>query len=496
MLLAPSLVCLLAPLVHAHAGLEPRAHAAAAATATAVAAASSQDARQAEPKQGSQEDARAERQRQRREAAQKQAEGDKQLKEAADAKKSSAKAPARAALEAAPARCVEILLSRQESMTEGAPKAEWPYEGVYRVAPYEGEARAAQIPLGYRIGGTSIASTALIRAHGGKPTEEVQAALERALDFVLDKLGHPLMQPEGCKGYDVRGWGHAYALEFLLLLEQHSLVQGERKEKVASTIAWLIGALDTMEHAQSGGWNYARTDAPQGASPFMTAPTLQILYQAKAQGHAVPDELVSRALQTLEDSRGESGAIQYATNAGSKSGKSAEEIPAAVARMAVVETTLHLAGRGSPERIRVAVDAFFAHWEWLEVRRRQGGTHIPPYSIAPYYFFYGHRYVAQAIEFLPEKDRAELRSRLQSLLWVVREESGGWNDRVFDRSENFGTAMTLLALLEPKSARPTGWANGATNGATKGVTNDAKKAKTGTKPDAQGEPTGGAGSGS
>jgi len=233
--------------------------------------------------------------------------------------------------------------------------------------------------------------------------------------------------------------------------------EGDKLALVETTIPALIAALDAMEHAKSGGWNYARTDAPEGASPFMTAPTLQFLYYAKAQGFEVPAEMVERGLQTLEDSRGESGAVQYATNARSENGKAAEEIPAAVARMAVVETTLHLAGRSSQERIRVAVDSFFAHWEWLEVRRRQGGTHIPPYNIAPYYFFYGHRYVAQAIEFLPEKDRAALRSRLQALLWAVREESGGWNDRVFDRSENFGTAMTLMALLEPKSARPVGW---------------------------------------
>lgn len=460
--LVSTLLCVLAPLVVA--AEDNSAGAGGTTNASVALAQAAQDAKPAEPKQ---DDARAERQRQRREAAQKQAEGEKKLKEEADAKKASAKAPARAALEAAPARCVEILLARQESLTEGAPKAEWPYEGVYRVAPYEGDARTAQIPLGYRIGGTSIASSALIRAHAGKPTDKVQEALDRALDFVLEKLAHPLMQPEGCKGYDVRGWGHTYALEFLLLLEQHGLVAGERKDKVVQAIAWLIGALDSLEHAESGGWNYARTDAPKGASPFMTAPTLQILYQAKAQGHAVSDELVARALRTLEDSRGESGAVQYSTNAGSQGGKGAEEIPAAVARMAVVETTLHLAGRGSPERIRVAVDAFFEHWEWLEVRRRQGGTHIPPFNIAPYYFFYGHRYVAQAIEFLPEKDRPELRTRLQGLLWAVREESGGWNDRVFDRSENFGTAMTLLALLEPKSARPTGWPQVATRGGAK-----------------------------
>jgi len=398
----------------------------------------------------------------KRQAAQ-EAEATKQkgLKDKADQAKAGAKVPAKSDLEAAPARCVELILARQESLTEGDPKAEWPYEGVYRVAPYEGDGRQAQIPLGYRIGGTSICSSALIRAHrdnGAKELpKEAHAALLRALDFVVTKLDHPLMQPKDYKGYDVRGWGHAYALEFLLLLRQHKLVEGEQLALVETTIPALIAALDAMEHAKSGGWNYARTDAPEGASPFMTAPTLQFLYYAKAQGFEVPAEMVERGLQTLEDSRGESGAVQYATNARSENGKAAEEIPAAVARMAVVETTLHLAGRSSQERIRVAVDSFFAHWEWLEVRRRQGGTHIPPYNIAPYYFFYGHRYVAQAIEFLPEKDRAALRSRLQALLWAVREESGGWNDRVFDRSENFGTAMTLMALLEPKSARPVGW---------------------------------------
>ena len=379
--------------------------------------------------------------------------------DAAKQKEIKAKAvpPEAKSLEAAPARCVEIILARQESLTEGEPKAEWPYEGVYRVAPYEGDAQAAQIPLGYRIGGTSICSSALILAHRGKPPADVQAALDRALDFVVAKLDHPLMQPQGYKGYDVRGWGHAYALEFLLLLREHKLVAGERLKTVETLVPWLVDALDKMEHSKSGGWNYARTDAPEGASPFMTAPTLQFLYHAKAQGFAVPDEMVARGLQTLEDSRGESGAVQYSTNAKSQGGKSAEEIPAAVARMAVVETTLHLAGRGSVERIRVAVDSFFAHWEWLEVRRRQNGTHIPPYNIAPYYFYYGHRYVAQAIEFLPEAERPALRARLNGLLWAVREPSGGWNDRVFDRSENFGTAMTLMALLEPASARPNGW---------------------------------------
>jgi len=39
----------------------------------------------------------------------------------------------------------------------------------------------------------------------------------------------------------------------------------------------------------------------------------------------------------------------------------------------------------------------------------------------------------------------------------VREEDGGWNDRVFPRSESFGTAMSMLALLAPRMPAPAGW---------------------------------------
>src|SRR5262245_50625109 len=49
---------------------------------------------------------------------------------------------------------VEILLKLQE----GKDNAEWPYEGVYRVA--------GTIPWGYRVGGTAIVVSALTEAPG------------------------------------------------------------------------------------------------------------------------------------------------------------------------------------------------------------------------------------------------------------------------------------------------------------------------------------------
>ena len=437
-------------------------------------------------------------------------------------------------------RGLALLLAKQEAYDPAvergrAPKTdakagprEWPYEGVYRVG--------GEIPIGYRVGGTSIAASALIEAQDGKLSDESAAAVRRALDFVLEGVGHPLMTKDFEQGYDVRGWGHAYGLSFLLLLRERKLVPKELAERVDQEITRLVHMLETTE-IESGGWNYSRPngthadvmrkaleakrakekkpnaparpekpekpekpgrdearqgiaapaaeevpeehEAPPEAlapaeralgddaiplsppSPFMTAPTLQILFEAARQGEHVDAGVVERALNTLEDARLDTGSFQYSTNPARKSGKGIEAVAGACARMAVCETTLYLAGRGSIDRMRGAVDAFFEHWQALEDRRKKSGTHEGPYAIAPYFFFYGHRYAAQAIEFLPEAERAGYRAKLYALLWKVREEDGGWNDRVFPRSESYGTAMTLFALHEPTARRPATWASGA-----------------------------------
>ena len=106
---------------------------------------------------------------------------------------------------------------------------------------------------------------------------------------------------------------------------------------------------------------------------------------------------------------------------------------------------------------RQSLDWFLEHWDWLEQRRRQNRTHVGPHSIAPYYFFYAHYYAALAIELLPEEQRPEYRARYLEVLFRVREESGGWNDRVFPRSENYGTAMSILSIMQPDMPLPARW---------------------------------------
>jgi len=166
----------------------------------------------------------------------------------------------------------------------------------------------------------------------------------------------------------------------------------------------------------------------------------------------VPDAVLERARKVLEASRTENGAFVYSGAANPK--VKTDLLPGSIARSAVCETTLTMLGGSSPEAIQASVDAFHKYWDELEKRRKQTGTHKPPHNIAPYYFYYGHRYAAQAIEMLPAPKRQAERAKLVATILKTRDEDGTWNDRVFPRSRNYGTAMVVLALINERTPIP------------------------------------------
>ena len=325
---------------------------------------------------------------------------------------------------------VQALVKMQED------GGQWPYEGVYKVA--------GKIPIGYRVGGTSIVATTLL--HAAPKDKAAGNAVLRAVEFVLKGLDDPLMAPSTENGYDVRVWGHACALEFFCSLRAST--HFHTGEEIKARIEKLVETLIT-EEISGCGWNYA--SRRQQAS-FVTAPVTQALLLAHGQGENVPAEIFERARKVLEEARYDSGGFAYAGPAkGKDTGK---VLPGAVARSPACETTLLLLGGGEAGRLQPAIDAFHTHWEELEKRRQKTGTHVAPYNVAPYYFYYGHRYLAQAIQMLPEKSRAAEREKLMKLVMKVRDQDGTWNDRVFERSRNYGTAMVALILLNDRAPLP------------------------------------------
>lgn len=307
----------------------------------------------------------------------------------------------------------------------------WPYEGVYRVR--------RKIPVGYRIGGTSIVCTSLLYADD-RP--ESTAAIERGVAAILKDLDNELMKPDTRDAYDVRVWGHIYALDFFCRIRGSKRLDSVR-EKTDPWIPKLVEILKT-EQIADGGWNYA---GRRRHASFVTAPAVQALLLAKQQGENIPDSVFEKAKEVLKSSRTEAGAFQYSGTAERRPAA----LPGSIARSAVCESTLMLLGEGKVDHLRGAIDAFHEHWDELEKRRKKTGTHKPPFNVAPYYFYYGHRYLAQSIQFLPESEKAAATQKFVTVLLKTRDDDDTWNDRVFDRSKAYGTAMSVLALLNDRS---------------------------------------------
>jgi hypothetical protein len=346
---------------------------------------------------------------------------------------------------------VPLLLSMQEPLAGDGPGVQWAYEGVYRVE--------RQIPVGYRVGGTAIVALALAQAPGLAEDAPRRDAIARAVGYICGEgKDHPLMSAAKFDaGYDVRGWGYIEAVALLSRLKTLGAVPEGMSEAVDAGLRHYVEALIAIEMPETGGWNYARPagkDVKAAPSSFMTARALQALFEAAAAGEVVPAGVIERGLDFLETTRTTAGSVVYSGSSTPRSDlRSGDATPGAVGRMCSVEATLLLAGRGSVIHARGAVDAFINHWQWLEARRQKTGTHVPPYGVAPYYFMFAHFYAAQCVELLPEVERGEYRRRINALLFSVRDENGSWNDRVFERSAAYGTAMAISAIMQPALSR-------------------------------------------
>ncbi len=324
---------------------------------------------------------------------------------------------------------VEQLLEMQNE--DGA----WPYEGVYRVG--------GEIPVGYRIGGTAIVCTALIST-GMDRSEKIEKAVSRATQMILKELDDPLMKPSRAGRYDVRIWGHIYALDYFCRLQAVDGLE-ELKSKTKPSLQKLADAI-VFQEIKAGGWNYANQSRH---CCFVTSPAVQSLLLAKQLGVEIPEEVFARSADVLEVSRKENSIFPY-----SGTDIRGDTAAGSAARGPVTEATLMLLGRGDEKKLQAAIDSFHQHWDELEKRRKQTGTHLPPHGIAPYYFYYAHRYAAQAIRMLPKECQPVEFEKLTAVVLRTKDSDNTWNDRVFDRSKAYGTAMSVLALSQDSVPLP------------------------------------------
>jgi len=311
----------------------------------------------------------------------------------------------------------------------------WPYEGVYRVS--------GKIPVGYRIGGTSIACSALISAKLAD-RKIIEEAVTDGTNMILKELEDRLMKPTQHSSYDVRIWGHIYALDYFSRLQKTTGFD-ELKEKTKPWMQKLVDAV-VFQQTKAGGWNYS---SRRQHCCFVTSPAVHALMLARETGIKIEDEVFERSLKVLADSRMDESVYPYIGTRGRR-----DTTAGSVARAPVSEATVMLLGDGDPEKLQAAIDMFHEHWDELEKRRKKTGTHLPPHGVAPYYFYYAHRYAALAIRMLPKEKQDQEFKKFYKVLLKTKDDDNTWNDRVFEQSKAYGTAMSLLALGRDSVALP------------------------------------------
>ena len=275
-------------------------------------------------------------------------------------------------------------------------------------------------------------------------------AREKALAFILDTIEDGRMKntrDNTPKVHERNVWSQGFSM-FVMgrLLEKKEVGPGNRKE-IRSRLADMVAALAKTQQAD-GGWTY-----DQGPSEsFLTATILFGLLEAREAGLEVPDKLIDKPLQLIARQSNPGHYVAY--QGVHKERKTDGKVRDSIGRSVQVELALLEAGKGSVKQLEKAVEYYFQHRERVDtVRDLEEGCHQPPYGIGTFYCFYGHFYLAQALQAVGEDTRSEYWPVLQEQFVGLQKPDGHWIDSRDHCGESYGTAMGLLVLSAPSWTR-------------------------------------------
>jgi hypothetical protein len=349
-------------------------------------------------------------------------------------------APPAAELEASIRRGVEFLVKRQNK--NGSWGSAHNTTGIDIYAPVPGAHDA------FRAGTTALCLSALIESGGGEPG--VPAAIDRGEAWLLDNIGH-LRRATPDAIYN--NWGHAYAIEALVRMLHRKPDDARRVARIKQAIAQQIEMLGRYE-CVDGGWCYydmeAQTQKPSGSSlSFVTATCLVALDAARSVGAAVPERLVRRAMASIRRQRKPDFTYCYGEYL-KYAPMHPVNLPAgSLGRSQACNLAMHLWGDKSvTEGVFLGwLDRLFARNGWLSDGRKRPIPHESWFSVAGYFFYYGHYYASLCIEQIPLAQRPEYQDHLARVLLPLQEKDGSWWDfPLYDYHQQYGTAFALLSL--------------------------------------------------
>lgn len=348
--------------------------------------------------------------------------------------------PSPKAIDEAVRRGVDFLVQRQNK--SGSWGSAHLTKGLNIFAPVPGAHQA------FRTATTALCISALLETGGDRP--EVVSAIDRAEAWLMQNL--PAVRratPEAI----YNSWCHIYSIDALVRMLARRPGDAPREAQIRKLLDQQIDMLRRYE-CVDGGWCYydfaAHTQQPSGASiSFVTATGLISLHAARQAGCEVPEKMIHRAMDSIERQKKSDFSYCYGEYLKYRPMHPVNRPGGSLGRSQVCNLALRLWGDVSvtDDVLRAWLDRIFARNLWLDIGRKRPVPHEAWFSVAGYFFYYGHYYAGRCMELLPPAQRPPYQDHLAHVLLQLQEKDGSWWDfPLYDYHQAYGTAFALMSL--------------------------------------------------
>jgi hypothetical protein len=300
----------------------------------------------------------------------------------------------------------------------------------------------------FRVGTTSLAIMALCENEAVKP--DLKPAIVKGEEWLVASLKE-LRRGNGIELYNV--WGHAYAIQAMVLLKKRPEANAERKATLDRLIKEQMECLKRFASVD-GGWGYYDFRA-QAATPtsdstsFVNATVLIAMKEAKESGVEPSKKVVDKAVAATVRQRKPDFTYLYGEYLKHRPMMGINRIGGSLGRSNACNLALQMWGDAkiTTEVHKTCLHRLFARHLWLDIGRKRPVPHESWMQVAGYFYYYAMYYAGLCIEALPAADRPLFQDHLARVLIDRQELDGSWFDFVlYDYHMQYGTAYAILAL--------------------------------------------------
>ncbi len=357
------------------------------------------------------------------------------------------------AVQAACKRGIAFLLKDQnKNGSWGSPTRT---KGLNIYAPVPGAHHA------FGIATTSLCISALIEWETEFP--ESTAAINRAEEWLLEKLPY-LRRANETAIYNV--WGHAYSLQALAKMYRRHQGDEALQSRIKELIEQQFDMLTRYESVD-GGWGYydfrLGTKRPASSSITFVDATVPVAFHDVQQlGFAPPRDVTKRAIAAIHRQQKKDFSYFYGEYLKNKPMHPVNRPGGSLGRSQACNVALRMWGSKeiTDQVIETWLKRLVLRNGWLDIGRKRPIPHESWFSVAGYFYYYGHYYAALCIEEIPDGNRLPYQAAIAKLLLDRQEKDGSWWDYpLYDYHQPYGTAFSLMTLkrcLPEKSERKNG----------------------------------------